>query len=132
VTGNRRLGRLRRGWHVSRQQNQGEQEMAEAGWVRVASVSDVAEGQVHAVRVGDREIALYHLGQAYYATDNICTHEYAQLSDGWLEDGCIECPLHAARFDVKTGKALCAPAEQDLDVFEIRAEGSDLLIKLPG
>jgi 3-phenylpropionate/trans-cinnamate dioxygenase ferredoxin subunit len=106
--------------------------MAEAGWVRVASVSDVAEGQVHAVRVGDREIALYHLGGTYYATDNICTHEYAQLSDGWLEDGCIECPLHAARFDVKTGKALCAPAEQDLDVFEIRAEGSDLLIKLPG
>ena len=84
--------------------------MAEAGWVRVASTSDVAEGQVHAVRVGDREIALYHLpGDDFRATDNICSHEYALLSDGWLEDGCIECPLHAARFDVKTGKALCAP-----------------------
>ena len=69
--------------------------MAEAGWVRVAGVSDVAEGQVHAV-----------------------------------EDGCIECPLHAARFDVKTGKALCAPAETNLQVFEVKVEGGDLLLKV--
>jgi nitrite reductase/ring-hydroxylating ferredoxin subunit len=132
VTGNRRLGRLPYGWHVSHHPHK-ESEMAEAGWMRVAAVSDVAEGQVHAVRVGDREIALYQLpGGEYHATDNICTHEYAQLSDGWLEDGCIECPLHAARFDVRTGKALCAPAEQDLDVFETRVEGDDLLLKMPG
>jgi nitrite reductase/ring-hydroxylating ferredoxin subunit len=132
VTGNRRLGRFPLGWHVSRDPDK-ESVMAEAGWVRVATVSDVAEGQVHAVRVGEREIALYHLpGGEYRATDNICTHEYAQLSDGWLEDGCIECPLHAARFDVRSGKALCAPAEQDIDVFEIRVEGNDLLVNMPG
>jgi nitrite reductase/ring-hydroxylating ferredoxin subunit len=110
-----------------------ESDMADAGWVRVAAVSDVAEGQVHGVRVGGREIALYHLpGGDYRATDNICSHEYAQLSDGWLENGAIECPLHAARFDIKTGKALCAPAEHDLDVFEVKVEGSDLLLKMPG
>ena len=71
--------------------------MPDAGWVRVAGVAEVGEGQVHAVRVDDREIALYHLpGGEFRATDNVCTHEYALLSDGWLEDGCIECPLHAA------------------------------------
>jgi nitrite reductase/ring-hydroxylating ferredoxin subunit len=107
--------------------------MAEAGWVRVAAAADVAEGQVLGVRVADREIALYHLADGdYRATDNICSHEYAQLSDGWLENGCIECPLHAARFDVKTGKALCAPAEHDLDIFETRIDGGDLLVKMPG
>ena len=53
-----------------------------------------------------------------------------KLSDGWLEDGCIECPLHAARFDVRTGKALCAPAETNLAVFEVRVEGGDLLVKV--
>jgi nitrite reductase/ring-hydroxylating ferredoxin subunit len=52
------------------------------------------------------------------------------LHEGWLEDGCIECPLHAARFDVRTGKALCAPAEVDLEVFEVRLEGDDILIKV--
>ena len=105
--------------------------MAEAGWVRVAASADVAEGQVLAVRVGDREIALYHLPDGtFHATDNICSHEYAQLTDGWLENGCVECPLHAARFDVKSGKALCAPAEKDLDVFEIKVDGGDLLVKV--
>ncbi len=105
--------------------------MSEAGWVRVASVSEVAEGQMRGVRVGDREIAVYHLpGGTFHATDNICSHEYAQLSDGWLENGSVECPLHAARFDVKTGKALCAPAEKDLVVFEIKIEGGDLLVKV--
>jgi nitrite reductase/ring-hydroxylating ferredoxin subunit len=107
--------------------------MADGEWAKVASVADVAEGQVHAVRVGGREIALYHLpGGEFRATDNICSHEYAQLSDGWLEDGCIECPLHAARFDIRTGKALCAPAETDLQVFELKVEGGDLLLRIPG
>lgn len=102
-------------------------------WVRVAAAADVPEGGVIAVRVGEREIALYHLpGGEYRATDNICSHEYAQLSDGWLENGEIECPLHAARFDIRSGKALCAPAEKDLDVFAVKAEGGDLLLRLPG
>jgi nitrite reductase/ring-hydroxylating ferredoxin subunit len=105
--------------------------MAEAGWVRVAARSGVAENTAISVRVGDKEIALYHLpGGEFRATDNICTHEYAQLTDGWLEDGCIECPLHAARFDIRSGKALCAPADVDLKVFEVKTDGDDLLIKV--
>jgi len=105
--------------------------MPEAGWVRVARRSDVAENTAFPVRVGEKEIAIFHLpGGEFRATDNICTHEYAQLTDGWMEDGCIECPLHAARFDIRSGKALCAPADVDLAVFEVKAEGDDLLIKV--
>jgi 3-phenylpropionate/trans-cinnamate dioxygenase ferredoxin subunit len=85
------------------------------------------------VRVGEREIAIYHLpGEEFRATDNVCSHEFALLSEGWLENGCIECPLHAAQFDVRTGKALCAPADTDIAVFELKVEGDDLLVKLPG
>jgi nitrite reductase/ring-hydroxylating ferredoxin subunit len=92
--------------------------MAEAGWVRVAAKADVAENAAIAVRVGDKEIAVYHLpGGEFRATDNICTHEYAQLTDG-------------ARFDIRTGRALCAPADVDLAVFEVKAEGDDLLIRV--
>jgi nitrite reductase/ring-hydroxylating ferredoxin subunit len=108
-----------------------EVEMAEK-WVRVAGKADVPENGMIGVRVGEQEIALYHLpGGEFRATDNICTHEYATLTDGWLEDGAIECPLHAGRFDVRTGKGLCAPIEKDLPVFEVRVEGEDLLVKLP-
>ncbi len=107
--------------------------MPEPAWVRVAAAADIAEGEILAVRVGDREIALYHLpDDEFRATDNICTHEYAQLSDGWLEDGCIECPLHAGRFDVRTGKGLCAPIEKDIEIFETRVTDGDIHIRLPG
>jgi nitrite reductase/ring-hydroxylating ferredoxin subunit len=54
------------------------------------------------------------------------------LSDGWLENGCIECPLHAAQFDVRTGKAMSAPADEDIAVYAIKAEGDDLLVQVPG
>ena len=102
-----------------------------ADWVRVAAAADVAEGNVLGVRVGEREIALYHLpGGEYRASDNVCTHEYALLSDGWLEDGCIECPLHAGRFDIRTGKAMCAPVDRGLAIFEVKVEGDALLVNL--
>ena len=66
-------------------------------WVRVAAKADVAEGACLGVKVGGKEVAIYHLpGGEFCATENVCSHEYALLSDGWLENGCIECPLHAA------------------------------------
>ncbi len=102
-------------------------------WVRAASVADVAEGTCLGVRLGDKDVALYHLpGGEFRATDNVCSHEFALLSDGWLEDGCIECPLHAARFDVRTGKALCAPAETDIAVYAVKvdAEAGVVLVEV--
>ena len=101
------------------------------GWVRAAGTADVEEGKVLGVRLGDREVAIYHLpGGVFCATENVCTHEYALLSEGWMENGCIECPLHAAQFDVRTGKALSAPADEDLKVFEVKIEGADLMVKV--
>jgi len=100
-------------------------------WVRVAAKDDVPENSVIGVRVGDHDIAIYHLARnEFRATGNICTHEYAQLSEGWLEGHEIECCLHAARFDVRTGKALCPPADIDLPVFDVKIEGKNLLIRL--
>ena len=103
--------------------------MAES-WHKVAKRSALGEGEVLAAVVGDKQIAIYLIGGEIYATDNICTHAYACLSDGYLEDGIIECPLHAGRFEVKTGKALGAPVTQDIAVFPVKLEGDDVLVKL--
>ena len=102
-----------------------------ADWVRVAATADVKEGACLGVKVGDKEVALYHLpGGEFFATSNVCTHEFALLSDGWLENGCIECPLHAAQFDCRTGKALSAPADEDLKVYQVKIEGTDILVHI--
>jgi 3-phenylpropionate/trans-cinnamate dioxygenase ferredoxin subunit len=105
--------------------------MTMAEWVRAAAKADVAEGKALGVKLKGKEIAIYHLpGGDFRATDNICTHEYALLSEGWLENGCIECPLHAAQFDVRTGKALSTPADEDLQVYKVKAEGDDLMVEV--
>jgi nitrite reductase/ring-hydroxylating ferredoxin subunit len=107
-------------------------ETAMGDWVRAAAKIDVAEGTCLGVRIGDVDVALYHLpGGEFHATSNVCSHEFALLSDGWLENGCIECPLHAAQFDVRTGKASGPPAETDIAVYPIKVEGDDLLVQLP-
>jgi 3-phenylpropionate/trans-cinnamate dioxygenase ferredoxin subunit len=99
-------------------------------WHKVARKSELAEGEVLGASIGDKQVAVYLIGGELHATDNICTHAYACLSDGYLEDGVIECPLHAGRFEVKTGKALGAPVTRDIDVYQVKLDGDDVLVKL--
>ena len=65
-----------------------------------------------------------------FATDNLCTHGAARMSDGFLEGREIECPLHQGRFDVCTGKAMCAPLTQDLRVYPVRIENKRVLVNM--
>jgi naphthalene 1,2-dioxygenase system ferredoxin subunit len=102
----------------------------EAGWVRAASRGDLAEGEALGVEVAGRSIALFDVDGALFATDNICTHAYARLSDGWLDGEMIECPLHAARFDVRTGKVLDPPATEDLKTYPVRVVDEEIQVKL--
>jgi naphthalene 1,2-dioxygenase ferredoxin component len=102
----------------------------EAGWVRAAGRNDLAEGEVLGVDVAGRSIALYAVDSEVFATDNICTHAYACLSDGWLDGEVIECPLHAARFDIRTGKVLDPPATEDLKTYPARVVGDEIQIQI--
>lgn len=99
-------------------------------WHKVAKKSALSEGEVIGAAVGDKQVAVYLIGGEFLATDNICTHAFACMSDGYLEDGIIECPLHAGRFEVKTGKALGAPVTENLAVYPVKLEGDDILVKL--
>lgn len=106
--------------------------MSEAeGWIRIGSVADFEIGTVKAADVSGKDLAVYHLDSGEICvTDNVCTHAFALLSDGWLEDCIIECPLHAGRFDVRTGKALGPPLDEDLQTHEVRIDGDDILVRL--
>ena len=102
----------------------------DAGWVRAAARSDLAEGEVIGVEVAGHSIALYDVDGNVFATDNICTHAYACLSDGWLDGEVIECPLHAARFDIRSGKVLDPPATEDLKTYPVRIVDGEIQVRL--
>ena len=102
--------------------------MSGENWVTVAARSVLAPDSVIGVKVGELDVAVYNVGGEFYATGDICPHAYAHLSGGWLEDDIIECPLHAARFEVKTGKFLDGPADCDIKTFPVRIVGDDIQV----
>jgi len=102
----------------------------QTGWARAVSCSELTPGEVLGVEVAGHSIALYDVDGSIFATDNICTHAYARLSDGWLDGELIECPLHAARFDVRTGKVLDPPATVDLKTYPVRVVDDEIQVKL--
>src|SRR5262245_764400 len=99
-------------------------------WQRVASASEIGDGRVLGVHVGETPVALYRLSGEIFATASICTHALALLSEGFVEDGQIECPLHQGRFDIRSGKALCAPLTEDIKTYAVKVEGDDVFVDL--
>lgn len=99
-------------------------------WIDAAALDDVPEGDVVAVKVGGKEIALYEVEGEIFATDNLCTHGAARMSDGFLEGREIECPLHQGRFDVCTGKAMCAPLTEDIRTYPVRIENLRVMLRV--
>ena len=99
-------------------------------WIDAAALDAVPEGDVIGIRVAGKEIALYEVEGEIYATDNLCTHGAARMSDGFLEGREIECPLHQGKFDVCTGKALCAPLTENIRTYPVRIENLRVMLKL--
>jgi nitrite reductase/ring-hydroxylating ferredoxin subunit len=99
-------------------------------WTRAAAVAEVKERGVMDADVGGEEIALYWIDDAVYATHNVCTHAFARLSEGFLDGDCIECPIHQALFNVKTGEAVAPPAYTPVKTYPCRIEGDDVLVDI--
>lgn len=102
--------------------------------IDIAALADLPDPGMRAFEVASRRIAVYRVGAVLYATDDICSHEHAYLSEGWLDaDDCtVECPLHGARFDLASGAALSLPAYQPVAVYPVHADGDRVLVELPG
>ncbi len=99
-------------------------------WHKVAHVKEIPEGEVIGVEVEGVPIAVYNLDGDIFATHNVCTHAFALLSDGYVDDGKIECPLHQGIFDIRSGKAEEGPVDEDLQTFAVKVEGDEILVEV--
>ena len=99
-------------------------------WIDVAGKDDVPEDDVVGIDINEKSIALYQVEGEIYATDNICTNGNARLCDGFLEGHEIECPLHQGKFDVRNGKAMCAPLTEDIRIYPVKIENGRVLVEL--
>ena len=100
-------------------------------FVRVASTSDLADGEMRQVSADGTDVLLSRVDGAYHACTAFCTHYGAPLATGLLDGTTVVCPWHHAAFDVTSG-ALCQPPALDaLRTFEVRVEGDDVLVRVP-
>jgi nitrite reductase/ring-hydroxylating ferredoxin subunit len=100
-------------------------------WHDIGSAEAVPAGEMRPFEIGEHYIALYNVDGQIYATNNVCSHGEALLTDGYLDNDIVECPLHGGQFEVCSGKAMCAPAETDLQTHLIRVVGGRIEVRLP-
>jgi nitrite reductase/ring-hydroxylating ferredoxin subunit len=101
----------------------------EEGFVAVAHVGDLAPGEITFVAVERERIVLANVEGSFYALRDVCGHRNAPLSRGRLDGYLIECPLHFAQFDVRTGKYVDGPLAADVPSYEVRVEGDTVYLR---
>ncbi|WP_422930644.1 non-heme iron oxygenase ferredoxin subunit [Singulisphaera sp. PoT] len=101
-----------------------------ANFVKVATLAEIPSGGKLLTEVDERAIALFNVGGTFYAIDDVCTHDGGPLAEGDFEGSEIECPRHGARFDVRTGKALCFPAVEPVTTHEVEIRGDEIYVSL--
>lgn len=98
-------------------------------WVTACAVDDIEEEDVIRFDHEGRIYAIYRSPDgAFFATQGVCTHEHALLSDGLVMGDIIECPKHNGRFDYKTGAAKATPVCVNLTTFPVKVEDGDVFI----
>jgi NAD(P)H-dependent nitrite reductase small subunit len=97
-------------------------------WQRAALIGEVKADKGLQVTIGGKTIALFRLGDAIYALEGICPHADAFLSEGFIENDKVECPLHQSQFHIPSGKCLGPPADRDINIFPAKIEGGNVLV----
>ena len=98
-------------------------------WIDAGPAADLADGQAISLAVGRRQIALARSGDEYFAIEDVCTHDGAELTGGSIEGAEIICPRHGARFCLRTGQALTPPAYEPVQVFETKITDGRLWVR---
>lgn len=98
-------------------------------WVDVCAVNTLDKGENIVIDVDGTEIAVFNLDGQFYAIENVCSHDSAEIASGELEDDEIICPRHGARFCIKTGEVKSAPAYGDIDIFPVRVEDGQIQVR---
>jgi 3-phenylpropionate/trans-cinnamate dioxygenase ferredoxin component len=103
--------------------------VTESAFVAVGKASDLAPGRMKWVAVERERVLLVNVAGVFYALSDACGHQRAPLSRGRLEGHVVECPVHFARFDVRTGRLLSGPVAEDVLIHEVRIDGDTVYVR---
>ena len=99
-------------------------------FTRVASTSDIPQGEMIVVEVDGEEVAIANVGGEFFAFNNSCTHRGGPLGEGILTGDVVECPFHAGQFNVRTGEVVAQPPTEGVETYRVQVEGEDVRVAL--
>jgi nitrite reductase (NADH) small subunit len=100
-------------------------------WIRIAYCRDIPLREGRAVKVGDREIAIFNLGDRFLAIENRCPHKGGPLADGIVSGATVVCPLHAWKMSLETGEGVSGPSVSScVETFRTQVEGGIIFLEL--
>lgn len=99
-----------------------------SGFVRVATLAELAEELPVRVQVDGVPVCLVRSGGEVFALGDTCSHAEVSLAEGEVSDGAVECWLHGSRFDLRSGKPTCLPATEPVPTYPVRIEGDAILV----
>ncbi|MGH9371210.1 MAG: nitrite reductase small subunit NirD [Vicinamibacterales bacterium] len=106
--------------------------MNESRWIRVTTRESIPPREGRAIRLADRELAIFNLGDRFLAVENRCPHQGGPLSDGIVTGSAVVCPLHAWKVSLETGEvARPSSGAACVRTFATRVDGDTLLVLLP-
>lgn len=103
---------------------------SKSGFVFVANMHDLTEASKLCIEVENRFVVLVKIGQEVFCLDDVCTHDGGTFGEGPIEDHCLVCPRHGAKFDVRTGEARAMPATEPTVVHDVQVDGDKILVRL--
>ena len=97
-------------------------------WHRVAAAEQIPQGGAALFELGDHRVAVFRIGDSFYALGDECSHAEASLSEGEVFDMEVECPRHGSAFDLQTGEARSLPATKPVPVYQVQVEDGWVVI----
>ena len=100
-----------------------------ADWIEGGTTDTLAPGGVTVVDADGTAIAVFNVGGEFFALEDVCTHDGGQLTGGCIAGDEVVCPRHGARFSIRTGAALSAPAYEPTACFPVKVEGGTVWVR---
>ena len=109
--------------------------MSESRWVRVTTLENIPAREGRAVQIGDREVAIFNLGDRLLATSNRCPHTRGPLCDGIITGTSVVCPLHAWKVSLTNGSVERPASESErercIETYPVRVDDGVVVVAVP-
>lgn len=102
----------------------------EPDWYDVGAADALQDDGVVAGVAGGIQVAVFRVGNSLHALHDLCSHGQARLSDGFVENGCVECPLHQGLVEIATGLPRSSPIVNPVQTYRVRVVGGRIEVSV--